>query len=203
MLTRRAVITSLPKEDEMIRALVLLTSLARLSTVTAQEKKAPPGPPKPGAEMKALQPLVGAYTFSDGKVAANAMGPGSPETKSKGKHTCKPLLGGLWLACDIEDTAGEGKAAHTWSAHMMMGWDIEAKQYKSLGVDNMGSAWVMTGKVDANKVVWESGEMTMMGQPVKFRITIDWTDPKALKLTDERSTRGGAWMMAESATLKR
>ena len=137
-----------------------------------------------------------------GPVSAGAMGPGSPERKSKGRHVCKPQLGGLWLACEIDDTAGEGKDAHTWSARMMIGWDVEAKQYKALGVDNMGSSWAMTGKVDAKKVVWESGEMLMMGQPVKFRITLDWTDPNAIKLTDERSTKGGPWMVAETATLK-
>src|SRR5205085_105418 len=98
----------------------------------------PPGPPKPGEEMKKLAPVIANYTWSDGKLAAGAMGPGSPEMPSHGKQTCHMMMGGLWAMCDMEDVAGAGKQTMKWQGHIIMGWDVERKEYRGVGVDNMG-----------------------------------------------------------------
>jgi hypothetical protein len=163
----------------------------------------PVAPPKPGAEMKALAPIASNYTWA-GTIKAGAMGPGTPEVKSKGKQHCKWIMNGLWAECDIEDTAGEGKAAMKWMGHMDFGWDVENKGYRMVGVDNMGTAYLLNGKAEGPKFVFESAADTLfMGQPIKYRFTFDTTDPKAIKFTDERSMKGGPWMVAEEATFKK
>ena len=132
------------------------------------------------------------------------MGPGSPELPTKSKHVCKWVLNNLWVQCDISDTAGSGKQAFTWMGHMIMGWDFEAKAYRSVGVDNMGTAFDLNAKMDGTKFIMESArEQMMMGTPVKFRFTFDFSDAKLLKFTDERSLKGGPWQLAETVTFKK
>jgi hypothetical protein len=160
----------------------------------------PPPMPKPGPEHKALQFFVGTMT-GEGKLEPGANGPGSPATTSKAKHTCKWILENFWLSCDVTDAA---KGGMTWMGHMLIGYDLEAKSYRAVGADNMGSAFDLNGKMDGKKFVLESArETTMMGMPVKFRFTFDTTDPKAIKFTDERSLKGGPWQLAETVTFKK
>jgi Protein of unknown function (DUF1579) len=163
----------------------------------------PAGPPKPGAETKALGFFIGTMSGA-GKVEPGAFGPGSPATTSKSKHTCKWAVDNLWVQCDISDTAGSGKDAQTWVGHMLIGWDFEAKGYRAVGVDNMGTAFDLVGKMDGKKLVLESPrEVMMMGTPIKFRISYDSSDPKALKFTDERSAKGAPFQLAETVSFKK
>jgi hypothetical protein len=161
-----------------------------------------PGSVKPGAETKALQPLVGVFKTS-GTVKANAHGPGSPELPSKGTHKCHWVLGDLWLQCEIEDTAGKGKEAMTWKGYVLTGWDFEAKAYRTVGVDNMGGSFVMQGAMDGKKLVLESKDATMMGKPIKMKLTFDLADPKAIKFTDERSMGDAPYALAEETVMKK
>ena len=165
---------------------------------------APPEmPPKPTEETKKLSFLVGTFNGT-GKLEKGAMGPDSAEMTSKSKQTCKWALGNLWVVCDISDTAGAGKTAMTWMGHMLIGYDLEAKQYRNVGADNMGTAYDLNARIEGNKLVMESAhDVMMMGMPVKFRFTYDFTDPKALKFTDERSMKGGPWQLAETTTFKK
>jgi hypothetical protein len=161
----------------------------------------PPAPPTAGPETKALGFLNGNMTMT-GTLKANAMGPGSPEMPSHGTHKCHWTMNNLWLACDIEDITGTGAKSMKWMGHVVAGWDFEAKGYRGFIVDNMGTSGTMTGKIDGTKLVWDSGEAMMMGQPLKYRITMDFTDPKAIKFTDERSMKGGPYVLAEEAVMK-
>jgi hypothetical protein len=167
------------------------------------EKKEMEMPPKPGEETKKLQFLVGTFS-GPGKMEAGAMKPDSPEMPTKAKQVCKWTLGNFWVACDVTDTAGTGKQAMTWMGHMLVGYDMEAKMYRSVGADNMGTAFDLNGKMEDKKFTMESArETTMMGMPVKFRFTFDFSDPKTLKFTDERSMKGGPWQLAETITFKK
>jgi hypothetical protein len=108
------------------------------------------------------------------------------------------------VVCDISDTAGAGKQAMTWMGHMLIGYDMEAKAYRSVGADNMGTAFELNAKMEDKKLTMESAhEATMMGVPVKFRFTMDFSDPKMVKFTDERSMKGGPWQLAETITYKK
>jgi hypothetical protein len=206
----------------MTKQIVIAAALCACSTVFAQAKSdgkpkpadkpaaaaapagAPPAdmaPPKPGAETKALEPFAKSVTWT-GKVPAGAMMPGMPEMPSKGKATCKWIINGLWSVCDLEDNVGTGKQAMKWQGHMVSGWDFGAKEYRGTMVDNWGISSNMKGKLDGAKLTWESmGEIMMMGQPTKIRITMDATDPKAIKFTGEHTVKG-AYVVDEETVMK-
>lgn len=194
----------------------------------AQEKKAPPAsgaaarpsgaaakpeagapsgeemkPPKPGPETMALKPLATTLQLS-GDVPAGAMGPGSAAMTTKGSHSCRWSTDKLWLNCEIKDTMGTGKQAMTWNGHMMVGWDFSAKMYRAVITDNMGTAMMLQGKMEASKLPLESvGDYEMMGHPMKMRFTMDMSDPKAIKYSDERELgKSGKWTTFEEGTLK-
>jgi hypothetical protein len=161
--------------------------------------------PKPAPENKALSFFAGTLT-GEGKLEPGANGPGSPATTTKAKHTCKWTLENFWLSCDVTDAA---KGGMTWMGHMMIGYDLEAKIYRAVGADNMGTAFDLNCKMEGKMFVMESARettmmgITMMGMPVKFRFTYDNSDPKAIKFTDERSMKGGPWQLAETIIFKK
>ena len=158
--------------------------------------------PKPGAEVKALAPIFGTSGTWQGKVEAGAMGPDSKATTSHGKATGHSILGGMWYACDVEDTWGTGKEAMTWKGHMIVGYDLPSRSYKSSVVDNTGSIAMFDGTLNGTTFVLETPtEIMVMGTSMKDRLTWDFADPKAIKFTDEHKATGGDWMVVESATL--
>lgn len=174
------------------------------TTAPAAEKGAAASftPPKAGPETNALKPFVVSSTWT-GVSKAGAMGPGSPEMPTKGKSNCKWTLNNLWAMCDLDETVGTGKQAMNWKAHWMIGWDFEAKEYRSLLVDSYGLSTAWKGKIDGSKLIVESVEnTTMMGQPCKMRLTWDAADPKAVKFMIERSIKGSPMMVTDEATYK-
>ncbi len=176
------------------------TTKATTATTTATMNQMP----KPTAETKALAFLNGTLTLK-GMTKEGAMAPGSPALATKGKHACKWTADKFWLDCDVEDTQGTGKTAMTWKGHMMTGWDMGAKTYRTVGVDNMGGSFVMNGKLDGNKLTLETINdiNTPDGKPMKIRITFDNTDTKNIKFTDERSVAGAPMTVVEEATLSK
>lgn len=158
-------------------------------------------PPKPGPETEALKPFAHSVTTA-GTIHAGAMGPNSPEMPTKGKATCKWVLGNLWVACDIEDTAGTGKTAMKWAGHLVFGWDFAAKGYRGTITDNMGMQVAFKGTLEGAKLTWETvGEMKVPNMPTKSRMTLDATDPKAIKFTEE-GMMGGKWVPMSSSVHK-
>jgi hypothetical protein len=163
----------------------------------------PPAPPKPGPETDALKVFHPKSATMSGKSPAGAWAPGTPEMPTKGKITCKWALNNLWATCDIEDTTGTGKTAMHWAAQQSAGWDFGAKEYRAVLVDNMGGATLMKGKIDGTKLTWESAtESFMMGKPMKFRVTFDAADPKAIKMTGEHSGPDKKWVVDEESVIK-
>jgi hypothetical protein len=159
--------------------------------------------PQPTAEtLKLAQYFAGKGTWV-GKMAAGAMGPGSPELPTKGKYECRAITDKFWYACDVESTAGTGKTAFTWKGHMIVGWDQNAKGYRLLLVDSIGMMVPMTGEFADTKFIATSKEaLVMMGQPVKARFTWDFSDPKAPKLLNEHQVASGPWQVFEQETMK-
>jgi hypothetical protein len=156
---------------------------------------------KPGPNQDALKPYVHNVT-STGTMVAGAMGPGSPETPTKGKATCKWTTGNMWAVCDIEDTTGTGKQAMKWMGHWVFGWDNVAKAYRGVMVDNFGMAMRMKGTLDGTKMTWESmDELKVPGMPSKMRITEDAADAKNIKFTEE-AFADGKWALHATATHK-
>ncbi len=154
-------------------------------------------PPKPGAEQEALKPFAKNMTSTGTRAT-----PDGKEMPTKGKQTCKWIDGNMWVACDIEETAGTGKTAMKWMGHMVFGYDTMAKGYRAVMTDNFGMMGRMKGTMEGSKMVWESmDEVKMPGMPSKERVTEDATDPKAVKLTFE-GMMNGKWVPTGSATLK-
>src|SRR5439155_10850454 len=133
--------------------LMLAASCLALTPLAARADEAGAMPmPKAGPEVAAIAPIfgVGAAAWK-GTVEAGAMGPESKATTSHGKVTLHTVLGGMWYACDVEDTYGVGKDAMTWKGHMVVGYDVNAKAYKATCVDNMGTLTNFDGMLEGTK----------------------------------------------------
>jgi hypothetical protein len=161
---------------------------------TTPAKDAPPAgaemaPPKPGPETEALKPFAKSVT-SSGTIPAGVMG-GNPELTTKGKSTCKWVLNNLWVSCEIEENVGSGKQAMKWAGHWVFGYDFIAKGYRGTMTSTMGDQTQMKGTLEGSKLVWENiEEMKVPGMPSKSRITLDATDPKAIKFSEEGYLQG-------------
>ena len=146
-----------------------------------------------------LRRLIG--DLEGAKVEPGAMGPGSPATTSHGKVAGRSLLGGLWFACDVEDSYA-GKPPMTWKGHMVVGYDVTTKSYKASVVDNLGTLAAFDGTLEGTKFMLVTpSPVMMMGQMMKDRLSWDLADPKAIKFTDEHQLEGGEWTLVESATM--
>jgi hypothetical protein len=158
-------------------------------------------PPKPGPETEALKPFVHNIT-STGTVAAGSMG-SNPELPTKGKATCHWTVANFWAMCDIEETTGTGKTAMKWIGHWMFGYDLMAKGYRGVMLDNMGSMVPMKGTLEGTKLTWES--MNDMkgppGMPTKIRFAMDAADPKNIKFTEDGMV-GGKWVTRSTGVHK-
>ena len=157
-------------------------------------------PPKliPGPETKALSRFLWNGTWT-GTVEANGMGPGSPEMEGKGRATCEWVLDGLWLSCDFEqDQFAEGRKVLTWKAKWIIGWDRIANEYRAVGADTNGLAFIFHGKIEGDRLVMESlGDV-----PVRLRFTWDAKDPEAVTWKNEMSAGGASWNLIEEYVLK-
>jgi hypothetical protein len=176
-------------------ATAIFVVLATASLVSAQEKKpapapaakpaaapppatagappaaaAPVGPPQPSKELEAfMKPFEGSWKCET-KFAANAMGPGSPETTAKSTVKFKRDLDGFFYRGDYEIKKQKG-VNMPLKGVFYIGWDPGQKQVVVTGMDNMGGAGFATGKIEGDSAVY-SGETYMMGMKVKTRETM-------------------------------
>jgi hypothetical protein len=127
-------------------------------------------------------------------VEANGMGPGSPEMEGQGRATCICILDNLWLSCHFEqDQFVKGQKILIWKAQWIIGWDEIAKEYRAVGVDNNGVAFIFHGELVEGRLLMES----LGDGPVKLRFTRDASDPKAVTWKNEMSIEGGLWSLIE------
>lgn len=157
------------------------------------EQWQPPAPLQAGVEMAALHPFLFDCVWT-GSVAANGMGPGSPEMDAIGKATFVPMLDGLWFACDCEqDQFIEGRKVITWKAHFVIGWDPRAQTYKMTYVDSNGSASLMQGHIADDAFICE----TLGSDPVQLRLTWERLGPGEVTWRNEGSFNGSPWFLIE------
>jgi hypothetical protein len=184
-------------------ALVILAAVCVVAAAGVARSDESMAMPTAGPEVKALAPIFETGGTWKGKMEAGAMGPESKETVTHGKAVSRPILGGLWYACDVEDNAGTGKDAMSWKGHILVGYDLTSKSYKAACVDNMGTITMFDGRLEGSKFVLETpNEVMMMGTMMKDRLTWDFSNPKAIQFTDEHMVSGGDWQLAESATMQ-
>jgi hypothetical protein len=152
---------------------------------------------RPGPEMEALSRFLWNGTWT-GTVEPGGMGPGSPAMDARGRATCEPALHGLWLDCHFEqDQFVDGRPVLNWQARWIMGWDRDANEYRAVGADTNGRAFIFHGEIDGSRLVMESlGE-----SPVRLRFTWEVVDERTVGWKNELSFGGGPWQLIETYAL--
>ena len=153
---------------------------------------------RPGPEMEALAPFFYDCTWK-GTVYAHMQGPGSPEMEAVGAMTCRPIMEGLWLACDgYQDQFADGEKLLTWKLHLVIGWDVTACEYRAVLVDSNGTAALLRGAIEGSRLVMTpAGAVQTAGEMGTIRVVWDATDPTAVRWMNEASVNGGPWMLIE------
>jgi hypothetical protein len=152
------------------------------------------GPRAPGPERAALSRFYPDVTWT-GSVEPGGMGPGSPAMTARGRGVHHTMHGGLWIVGDYrqDQFLPDGTLALTWQLHWVTGWDTDAGEYRATLDDNYGHADVMRGRIDGDRLVYES-----VGEgPVRLRMTWDLTDPAAMTWSNETSVAGSPWSLIE------
>ena len=153
---------------------------------------------EPGPETRALSKFLWDGTWT-GTVVAGGMGPGSPEMEGKGRAVCTWILDNLWLSCHFEqDQFVNGKKILTWKAEWIIGWDVTAREYRAVGVDNNGVAFIFHGTVNGDRLVMESlGDL-----PVMLRFTWEKKNPETMNWKNEMSAGGNPWSLIEEYDMR-
>ncbi len=146
---------------------VLMGVVLSLATVVAQEKAAQPSSempypmPKPGAEMKKLDFLLGQWQT----VEAHESMPGFAGGKGQGKTSTQLGPGGLSIFTDYQSTGVVG----VFQGRGIITWEATEKAYRTFWFDNMqAGSMTMAGQWEGNDLVF-MGDLNMMGQMVKFK----------------------------------
>jgi hypothetical protein len=163
--------------------------------MTGRQLPTVPGPRTPGPEMEALARFYPDVTWT-GTIEPGGMGPGSPAMTARGEGRHHRLHDGLWIVGDHrqDQFLTDGTFVLTWQLHWVTGWDADADEYRATLNDNYGHADVMRGRIDGDRLVYESiGE-----DPVRLRMTFDVSDPRSAVWTNEASAAGGAWTLIET-----
>ena len=156
---------------------------------------APDAPPKPAAEMSNLKFFDGNWTC-DGTALPTPMGPGGNVKTSVMSHTD---LGGFWQSGTVKSTMA-GTPPMEGMFHMT--YDVGAKQYVMLWVDNMG-AWAKSTAAgwEGDKIVF-SGEVAMGGKMMMTRETFVKGADGSLK-RDWEAQMDGKWTPMGNETCKK
>jgi hypothetical protein len=147
--------------------IAILTSL-----LLAQDMSA-----KPGKEHELLKKFEGEWDL----VAKFMMEPGKEPAPSKGKESCKLILGGLFLVTTVDSEMFGGKFA----GHGVLGYDLQKKKYAGSWVDSLNTAMYLVEGTLEGDVLTERMEGTEpgTGAPLKLRLVHE------LKSADQRATR--------------
>jgi hypothetical protein len=178
----------------------LLTAIvgALLAGSAAMAQQAPAGP-KPGPEIEALKVLARDWTFQS-HIVEGMLWKDAPSAPAHGVWKCDWVMGGLWASCYMEDWLGPvkdgtGPLANGgilgWKGQMFVGWDIEDKVYRMIGVDSEAGAYDWVGRRKGEKFIFVSKDYrTSQGMQQRFRFTWDFADPRAVKFSQENQYKG-------------
>lgn len=153
-----------------------------------------PRPITAGAEMAALQRFHRDTTWT-GAISAGGMGPGTPAMTATGSGTHHRIQDGRWVVGDYrqEQYLLDGTPVLSWELHWVAGWDPARGRYRATVADCYGHAEVMTGRIDGDRLVFESD-----GDPgARIRLTWDLAEPDTILWTNEVSVAGGPWSLVE------
>jgi len=148
-----------------------------------------------GPEMAVLGRFYPDVTWA-GTIEPGGMGPGTPGMTACGQALHHLMQEGLWIVGDYsqDQFLADGTLVLTWQLHWVTGWDADAAEYRATFNDNYGHAGVMRGRIDGDRLVYES----VGDSPVRLRMTWDVSDPGSAVWTNEASVAGGPWTLIES-----
>lgn len=131
-----------------------------------------------------------------GTIHADGMGLGSPQMTAIGGGTHLRIQDGRWIVGNyIQDQyLPDGTFVLTWQLHWVVGWDPAHDEYRATLADNYGHADVMTGHIDGDTLVFETGPHV----PVRLRLTWDANDPTDIVWRNEAAVGDGPWTLVET-----
>ena len=150
-------------------------------------------PPVPGAEMDALRRFHRDVTWT-GTIQAGGMGPGTPAMTAEGSGRHEVIQDGRWIVGTYEQDQFllDGTHVLRWQLHWVAGWSPADGEYRATVADVYGHAEVMRGRIDGDRLVFES-----IGDP-PVRIRLSWELSGAVVLwRNEMSVQGGPWSLVE------
>jgi len=167
----------------MQRISILLLVLV-VCFATAMQAQAPA--PKPGPEVKKLHAAVGHWTI-EGDDMPGPLGPGG---KFTGEMTCRMILGGSFLQCQVSEKLAEGEMQFL----EIDGYDPVNKNFSTEGFFGGGGGW--SGVITIAGNTWTYGEtkMVIAGKQYQYKGTFVFApDLASATYKDELSADGTAW----------
>ena len=154
--------------------------------------------PKPidvGPEMEALRRFFPDTVTWEGAIHEGGMGPGTPWMSGVGRGTARIIQDGRWVAGDYEQEQflEDGTFVLKWQLHWVSGWSPNAGEYRASMVDNYGNADVYRGRIEGDRLVFES----MPGSATSLRFTWDASDPGVIRWRNEMGAGDGSWFLIE------
>jgi hypothetical protein len=143
--------------------------------------------------MAALSRFYADVTWT-GRIEPGGMGPGTPAMTGRGEGHHHRVQDGMWIVGDYrqDQFLDDGTFLLTWQLHWVTGWDADAGEYVATHNDNYGHAGVMHGRLDGDRLVYESSDGA-----ARLRMTFDASDPTGVVWINETSTADGPWRLIE------
>ena len=147
-----------------------------------------------GLEMAALGRFYRDVTW-EGTIREGGMGPGTPAMTGVGRGTVQAIQDGRWIVLDCEQDQflHDGTLVLRWQLHWVSGWAPEHGEYRAVMTDNYGHAEVFRGRIDGDRLMFES----MEGAAARLRFTWDVSDPGVITWRNEMSVGDGSWFLIE------
>jgi len=147
-----------------------------------------------GPEMAALGRFYRDVTW-EGTIREGGMGPGTPAMTGTGRGTARAIQDGRWIVLDCEQDQFllDGTFVLRWQLHWVSGWSPGHGEYRAVMTDNYGHAEVFRGRVDGDRLVFESLE----GAAARLRFTWDATGPGVIIWRNEMAAGDGSWFLIE------
>jgi hypothetical protein len=147
-----------------------------------------------GPEMAALGRFYKDVIW-EGTIRAGGMGPGTPAMTGAGRGTARAIQDGRWIVldCEQEQFLPDGTFVLKWQLHWVSGWSPDYGEYRAVMTDNYGHAEVFRGRIDGDRLVFQSLE----GAAAQLRFTWDASDPAVITWRNEMAIGDGSWFLIE------
>ena len=161
---------------------------------TGEARAAVPRPIGVGPEMAALRRFYQDVTWK-GIIHEGGMGPGTPAMTAVGRGTVQAIQDGRWIVLDCEQDQflPDGTLVLTWQLHWVSGWAPDYGEYRAVMTDNYGHADVYRGRIEGDRLVFESLEPAA----ARLRFTWDVSDPAVIAWRNEMAVGDGSWFLIE------